>query len=194
MELLGRHRVLLKDCYLHYTAQDKGQLDSLDTLSRAELLAFCKDNRLAPRVLQNLPAIFRACKHSPVPAPSPGAAVSGPGPASGTDEDLNLHEFIECVVRIARELHPGQGAAVSTGATGASQAGPPGGGRDNLPRRLQQFLQSVAKYSGAKASPLSHLVLRKDSPRAAALLFRAISMPALALAPISLLRYHAGSL
>jgi hypothetical protein len=158
VELLGRNRVLLKDCYLHYTAQDKAKLDSLDTLSRAELLAFCKDNRLAPRVIQNIPALFRASRNSPAPSPSPGPTSSGAGALGGADEELNMHEFFECVVRIARDLHPGQ---TVVGANAAPQAGGSGGsGRDSLLRRLQQLLQAVAKYSGAKVCLfLSHLCI-----------------------------------
>ena len=116
MELLGKYRMLVKDCYVHYTALDVTHLDRLDTLSRAELTAFCKDNRLSQRTIQSLPGIFRACKRA---AANDETCV----------EDLTMHQFVEALVRLAREQFPG---------------------KDNLPRRLTLFLQAVAKNSGAK--------------------------------------------
>ncbi len=129
--------------------QDKSQTDKLNSLSRNEFLSFCKECRLPPRVLQNIGHIFKASLN----------------PDLGAADELFLPQFVESLVRLARELNPPQSAAATAlstlvPATAAASTTSPiitaiGGGvgaRDSLPRRLQQLLASMSKNLRSKVS------------------------------------------
>lgn len=87
-----------------------------------EFRAFCKDTRCSQRALSKLSAIFQTANQH-------AKAHSGARPTrsqEGAAEGLLLAEFMECIVRVAREQIPG---------------------KDYLPKKLQMFLLNVARHS-----------------------------------------------
>ena len=136
--------------------QDKSQTDSLNSLSRNELLAFCKECRLPPRILQNISKIFRASLNQ----------------ALGAEEELFLPQFVECLIHLARELNPSQSTATNTHITHGSTpaiASPMASivpavlaGRENLPRRLQQLLALISKNLRSKVHYFNFTIPRNN--------------------------------
>jgi len=132
VETLNKSRVLLKDLFRTYASSSLTQVNSLDTMEIDEFRVFCKDNRCSQRALSKLPQIFAtANSHS-----EDGNDDKDNNPSDG----LVLAEFVECIVRVAREQIPG---------------------KDHLPKKLQMFLQNVQRHSkvaSREATPLMNEV------------------------------------
>jgi hypothetical protein len=96
------------------------QADSLNTMDIEEFKIFCKDNRCSHRTMSKVTQIFALASKQPL------------DPNSGTPEILQLRadsglvlsEFIECLVRVAKEQLPG---------------------KEGLHKKVNVFLQHVAK-------------------------------------------------
>ncbi len=96
------------------------QVDSLNTMDFEEFKTFCKDNRCSHRTMSKVTQIFALASKQTL------------DPNSGTPEILQLRadsglvlsEFIECLVRVAKEQLPG---------------------KEGLQKKVNVFLQHVAK-------------------------------------------------
>lgn len=147
IEALNKHRVMIKDSFRTYASLALTQVNCLDTMSVTEMRVFLKDNRCSQRVLSKLNGIFTLSNR--IDKAQDMSSKNDPGD-SGAGE-LVLAEFLECLVRLAREQIPG---------------------KDHLPKKVAMFLQSVARHSkvaardAAQVSAISDVqkVLKKQGP------------------------------
>ena len=128
IEILNKNRILIKDLFRTYAALSISQIDMLNTIQLDELKSFLKDNRCSQRALAKIGTIFQIANRTNVDEPAEAQQLGSAKLEENPDNGLVLAEFIEVLVRVAREQHPG---------------------KDHLPKKLGMFMQNVMRHCKA---------------------------------------------